>query len=201
MVSAALGCAAGGVAAALAPWQMSVLIGFDAAAATFASQLWVEMHGLDHDGTKVRIRREDSSAGLIGTVVVLACVAGLAAEILGLVKAEHVDGGASAVLIVLALGAVVTGWLTVHSVYTLHYARLYFDGERHGIEFPGDDPPDFRDFTYFALTIAMTYQVSDTAITDRRIRRAMMPHALVSFLFGTVIIGTTINVMAGLIGR
>ncbi len=199
--SAVAGLVAGGGTALVAGWQASLLVGFDVAALCFVLLLWIDIRGLDHGGTQAMIRADDASAGLIGSVVVVACVAGLAAEILGLVHAEQLHGTARAGLIVLALLAVVSGLVTVHSVYTLHYARLYFDDDRHGIDFNGDEPPDFSDFAYFAFTVGMTYQVSDTSLSDRRIRRAVTRHALVSFLFGTVIIGTTINVMAGLVGR
>ena len=201
LISAASGLAAGSALAFGTAWQMSVLVAFDVAALLFVGLLWIDIHDLDQGGTEEMIRQEDASAGLIGSIVVLACVAGLVGEILGLVKAEQLHGAQRTLLIVLAVLAVVAGWLTVHSVYTVHYARLYFDQDRRGIDFNGDEPPDFFDFAYFTFTVGMTYQVSDTNISDRRIRRAVTRHALVSFLFGTVIIGTTINVMAGLVGR
>ena len=47
----------------------------------------------------------------------------------------------------------------------------------------------------------MTYQVSDTGVTSRRIRRSVLRHALLSFLFGTVIVAVTINVVAGFVQR
>ena len=199
--SAAAGLVAGGGIALVTQWQASLLVGFDVATLCFTLLLWIDIRGLDHGGTQAMIRADDASAGLIGSVVGVACVAGLVAESLGLIEAEHLHDAGRAGLIVLALLAVVSGWVTVHSVYTLHYARLYFEDDRHGIDFNGDDPPDLGDFAYFAFTVGMTYQVSDTNLTDRRIRRAVTRHALVSFLFGTVIIGTTINVMAGLVGR
>ena len=201
LVSSVAGLVSGSLVALLAAWQTSVLVAFDVAALAFVLLLWIDIHDLDQGGTEEMIRNDDASAGLIGSIIVLACVAGLVLEILGLVKAQHVHGAERAVLIVLAVLAVVAGWSTVHSVYTLHYARLYFDDDRRGIDFNGDEPPDFFDFAYFTFTVGMTYQVSDTNISDRRIRRAVTRHALVSFLFGTVIIGTTINVMAGLVGR
>ena len=84
------------------------------------------------------------------------------------------------------------------TVYTLRYGELYYvdDG---GIDFNQDEPPTYRDFAYLAFTIGMTYQVSDTNITDPRLRAAVLRHGLLSFVFGTAIIATMINVVAGLV--
>jgi uncharacterized membrane protein len=183
------------------PWQASLLAAFDASAFVFVAAAWIGVYRLDGEATRDKANGEDSSAAVVGTVVVLTCVVALVAELLGLVKAEQIDGGAKATVIVLSVLAAVVGWATVHTVYALHYARVYYDEDTRGIDFNGDDHPDYLDFAYFAITVGMTYQVSDTDISDRRIRRVVLRHALVSFLFGTVIIGTTINVMGGLIGR
>jgi uncharacterized membrane protein len=63
----------------------------------------------------------------------------------------------------------------------------------------GTMAPDYRDFAYTAFTVGMTFQVSDTDITSQEMRRAVLRHALLSFLFGAVILATTINVIAGLL--
>jgi uncharacterized membrane protein len=47
----------------------------------------------------------------------------------------------------------------------------------------------------------MTFQVSDTDITQQRMRRAVLRHALLSFLFGSVILAATVNVVAGLLNN
>jgi uncharacterized membrane protein len=162
---------------------------------------WTGVRSLDAAATASSLHLEDGSSGFVGTAVVLSSLGALILEVLGLNEAEQSGSHFEGPLIALAVLAVVTGWLAVQAVYTLHYARLYFDDERRGIDFNSDEPPDFGDFIYFTITIAMTYQVSDTNISDSRIRRVVTRHAMLSFLFGTAIIGTTINVMAGLIGN
>ena len=89
------------------------------------------------------------------------------------------------------------GWAAIHTTFTLGYARLYYKPPIGGIDFESE--PDYRDLAYLAFTVGMTYQVSDTDISDRQIRRAITRQSLLSFVFGTVIIGTSINVLAGLI--
>ena len=81
----------------------------------------------------------------------------------------------------------------------LRYAHEYCL-EGSGIDF-GPDPPTFSDFAYFAFTIGMTYQVSDTPIASSLIRRTATRQALLSFLFGTTILAVTINVVASLVSR
>ena len=101
-------------------------------------------------------------------------------------------------------------WLTVHTVYMLRYARLYYSGghsgghsgDAGGIDFHGDKTyqPDYGDFAYLAFTLGMTYQVSDTDLTARPIRMAALRHALLSFLLGAIILAITINLVASLLG-
>lgn len=186
--------------ASTVPWQVSCLAGFDLAALVFVLIAWIEVGFLDAHETESRARKEDGSAGFVGSTVITSSLAALVLEVLGLTHAEQTGGTFETPLIALSVLAVILGWLAVQSVYMFHYARLYFAEDRRGIDFNTDEPPHFGDFIYFTITIAMTYQVSDTSISDSRIRRVVSRHALLSFLFGTAIIGTTINVMAGLIG-
>ena len=86
----------------------------------------------------------------------------------------------------------------IHAVFTLRYARLYY-AEAGGVDFNEASDPDYRDFLYLALTLGMTYQVSDTDITSKAIRRTATRHGLLSYVFGTVIVAMTINVVAGLV--
>ena len=88
-------------------------------------------------------------------------------------------------------------WTVINLVYTMRYARMHYM-YRGGFAF--DEEPSYRDFAYVALTIGMTYQVADTAIRDRRTRRTVLTHALLSYVFGVVIVAGAINLIAGLIG-
>ena len=82
----------------------------------------------------------------------------------------------------------------------LRYARAYVGAEPPGgIDFSGDEAPSYIDFAYFSFTIGMTYQVSDTTITAKAIRRLTLNHALLSYLFGAVLLGLVINVVATLL--
>jgi uncharacterized membrane protein len=87
----------------------------------------------------------------------------------------------------------------VHTVYLLRYARLYYSPPEGGIDFHGE-APSYLDFAYLALTIGMTFQVSDTDLMGKRARRLALRHALLSYLFGTVIVATTVSSAAALLG-
>ena len=104
--------------------------------------------------------------------------------------------------LVLCVATVAISWLVTHSAFTLRYAHLYYrDAERAGgIQLPGDGPLDDFDFAYFAFTIAMCAQVSDATISSPRIRRTALGHALLSFLYNTVILAFTLNLVVGQLG-
>ena len=100
------------------------------------------------------------------------------------------------------MGRVVLSWTVVNTVYTPHYADLHYRSRGVGIAFEdaaGQQRPTYRDFAYVAFTIGMTYQVSDTTVADPQIRHTVLVHAFVSYLFGVVIVGGSVNLIAGLI--
>jgi uncharacterized membrane protein len=97
-------------------------------------------------------------------------------------------------------------WLVTHVTFALRYAHEFYardlggpDIDR-GLEFPGEQEPDYLDFMYFSLVLGMTFQVSDVQITSRKLRRVAALHGLVSFLFNTIIVAFTVNIAAGLMG-
>jgi uncharacterized membrane protein len=198
-LSAAVGVIAGIVAAFFMLAQAAALVGWDVAAATFLVGVWLAIGYLDPDGTHRRAIRLDPSRGLTDVLVITAGVAILTAVALALARAGAAHGGTKAYLLVVGLVSVVFSWLSVHTVYTLKYARLYYGDVVGGIEFNEKDGPDYVDFAYLAFTIGMTFQVSDTNLTTKPIRRTALRHALISYLFGAVIIAIVINIVASLL--
>lgn len=92
----------------------------------------------------------------------------------------------------------------MHTVFGMHYAHnFYGDSEnraaRHGLDFPGEPDPDYRDFTYFSFVIGMTCQVSDVQVTSREMRRLVLIHGVLSFVFNTVILALTVNIVSSLL--
>ena len=186
--------------ALVSPWQLSVLVGWDVAAVVFIGWTWLRVGRLDGGATRTHAQREDTGRDANRALMAIVAVASLAGVITALALGKQVHGALSGVLTATAIVTVIVSWTLVHTLFTLRYADLYYGGDPGGIDFNSDEPPDFRDFAYVAFTVGMTFQIADTDVTDRRLRRMVLVHSLLSYLFGTVIIGLTINVLAGLIG-
>jgi uncharacterized membrane protein len=166
----------------------------------FVVWVFLSVRGSDAAATESRATREDSSRAAADVVLVSAGIGNLIGVGAALLKAANETGGTHVAMAALAGFTVVISWACVHTVFTLRYARLYYSGGG-GMDFHEDRRPDYGDFAYVALTLGMTYQVSDTDITSKPIRAAALRHAILSFVFGTVIIAITINVVAGLLSK
>ena len=189
-----------GVAAApfLVP-SASILLGWDVAIACYLTWTWSVVRGLGSAQTAELSKREDPSVPVAELLLISANIAALGAVAFALVKASQAAGGMKGFLITLGLFSVVLSWTLVHTVFMLRYARAYYSGPPGGIEFNENESPTYLDFAYFAFTIGMTFQVSDTGITSRTVRRITLHHALLSYLFGAVLLGLVINVVAALL--
>lgn len=195
----ALGVVAGTAMALAAPWVVAALVGWDVTAAVLAAAVWFRVWHLDSSETSRYATREDSSRGASELLLLCAAVACLGGVGFVLIKASKGNGFGVAVLIALGILSVVLSWLVVHTVFTLRYASLYYTGPDGGIDFKEHERPDYGDFAYLAFTVGMTFQVSDTDVQTKPIRRTVLRHALLSYLFGAVIVAVTINAVAGLL--
>jgi len=180
-----------------APWGIALTASWCAAALVFLSLIWLTIGGKDPLETAEHANAEDASRTLVDLVLLGASVASLGAVGYTLVEAGTRSTTGQGVLVGLAVLAVALGWASVHTVYTLRYADLYYFGEPGGTDF--GDEPDYLDFAYFGFTVGMTYQVSDTDVKARPIRRAVLRHSLLSYLFGAVIVAVAINLVATLL--
>ena len=193
------GAVAGAVASLLTPISASILLGWDVAVLIYLAWTWGAVQGLDPEVTAQLANREDPSTPVADLVVIGAGTAMLAAVGFALAKAGEATGGMKAYLVTLGLVSVVLSWAVVHTVFALKYARAYYSEPAGGIAFNEDEPPNYIDFAYYAFTIGMTFQVADTNITSRAVRRTTLHHALLSYLFGSVLLGLVINVVATLL--
>jgi len=136
---------------------------------------------------------------MIGACV--ASIAGVAVE-LALARGEH--GVARAWHVAVAFATVAASWFLMQVVYALHYAHEYYTADAQtgadlrGLAFPGEADPDYWDFLHFSVVIGVAAQTADVAFTDRRLRRLGTVHSLIAFLFNTLILALTINLVAGL---
>jgi uncharacterized membrane protein len=177
----------------------SILVGWDVTVVIYLVWVWSSVWRLDPSVTARLAKREDPSTAVAELMVLAAGTALLGAVGFALVKAGQATGGMKAYLIALGLLSVVLSWTVVHRVYMLRYARAYYSEPDGGIEFNEEEPPTYTDFAYFSFTIGMCFQVSDTSITSKAVRRITLHHALLSYLFGAVLLGLVINVVAALL--
>jgi uncharacterized membrane protein len=194
----AVGAVAAVATAFTSPWQATPLLFWIGASLTWTASIWLTVLPLDAAAASRYATREDPHGATANTLLLSASVAALGAVILGILKASHLSGGGKVLLLASGIGAIVCSWGVVHTVFTLRYAGLYYDGPDGGVNFNDDEKPVYADFAYLAFTIGMTYQVSDTDLTAKAIRHTALRHALLSYLLGTVIIAATINLAAGL---
>ena len=194
-----LAAVAGGAAAAVAgAGRAAPLIGWDILALGYGSWVWATVWRLDPESAEADAKREDPSRDQADLVVLGAAIASLIAVGVVLFGAGSASGNAKYVLAGLALVSVFVSWTLVHTVFTLKYARLYYADPAGGIDFNGTGAPDYPDFAYLSFTIGMTFQVSDTDIQSKPIRRTALRHAWLSFPLVAVIIATSINLVSGL---
>jgi len=195
VTSIVAGAAVGIVVSIFMEWQYGLLIGWMAAAAVFVTWMLITIWPMDAPSTARHAVREDPGRALTDIFVVLAAVASLVA--VGLLLTANDTSGKN-LHAGLSVGSVALAWASVHTMFTTRYARLYYGGPDGGIDFNETDPPKYTDFAYLAFTIGMTFQVSDTSLRTKELRSTALRHSLLSYLFGTVVIASMINLVAGL---
>ena len=197
LVSGAVGLV-GGVAVGLAAgWRYGVLGGWMLGASLLIGWLLVTVLPMDATTTASHARREDPGHQVLDVVVLGAAVASLGAVAMLLIAGNDRNKALDAAL---SLCSVALAWAAVHTVFLTRYTGLYYpsEGPDGGIDFNEDDPPRYADFAYLAFTLGMTFQVSDTDLKTKPIRATALRHGLLSYLFGAVVLATTINLVAGL---
>jgi uncharacterized membrane protein len=181
---------------------LRVVIGWDCGTVVYLGLVIALAAGASEATMRGRAALEDGARW-----VFLALVAGAAFfsmfAILGIMREAKAAGG-SAITVKAALAGVtiVLSWLFAHTVFAVHYAHEYFIdlvGNRPpGLNFPSErDDPDYWDFLYFSFVIGMTAQVSDVQVLTQRWRRLVLAHGILSFLFNTVVLALSINLLAG----
>jgi len=185
----------------LVPWQITVLVAWDVAALATLIRVWSEIWWYDAVQTREWAMLEDNTRPGAELLLVGAGVVSLVGVGFAFLKAEEGGGYQQVLLEAMGIATIAVSWLIVHTTYTLRYARLYYTDPVGGINYKQGTEyrPDYRDFAYTAFTVGMTYQVSDTDITNQKLRHVVLRHALVSFVFGAVIIGASVNIVAGLL--
>jgi uncharacterized membrane protein len=186
--------------------SLQTILTWNAFAWCFILLSWVRIVFADARTSVQTAKLEDAGRTVIFVFVLLAAVTSLFTVAILIGEAKGLSKAILTGHLLLAGGTVISSWVLVHTVFTMHYAHAYYrkrdddqeSSEGEGVQFPDEKEPDFLDFAYFSFVIGMTCQVSDVQISSRDIRRLALVHGLLSFLFNTVILALTINLSSGL---
>lgn len=203
LVAAAVGLLVGfGAQMQLAPLQCAV-IGWDVFVWLYLLMIWVLMARADSREVKDFAEEEDESATMVLMLVCVSASASLVAIVLQLAGAKNLSGGEQALHYLSTVATVLGSWFLVGTIFAVHYTRLFYndDDDALPLKFPDDTKqPDYWDFMYFAFTISAAVQTSDVAIMKTSMRKVVLAHTVLSFLFNAAILGLSINIAASLIG-
>jgi uncharacterized membrane protein len=160
-----------------------------------------------HSSSQIRMRAqaEDGSRFFVFMLVLISSFASMFTVLLLMLSKEITDS--EKLYLPVAISGMLLSWIMVHSIFTFHYAHLYYGNNPKdllkkipGLSFPEENEPDYLDFAYFSFVIGMTFQVSDVGTNSRIIRRTALAHGLLSFGLNTFVVALTINIVAGLRG-
>lgn len=171
---------------------------FDVSVLVYGIWTWCDIWPMNAKATARHALREDPSH--IWTEVFLTSASLVSLIAVGFLIAGASSKGSGFELIQVGFGiiSVILSWSLVHTIFALRYARMYYNEPVGGIDFNQKDKPTYSDFAYLAFTIGMTFQVSDTEFQTQSFRKSALRHGLLAYIFGTVIVATTINLVAGL---
>lgn len=199
---------AGIVAILLPPWMYwatRILCVWDVVMISFLGLTWRLMIQATPEMMQRLALKEDEGRLTISISIALAACISLVA----VGSIPHEKGLPNAVMMMhlgISIATIVGSWLLVHTIFTQHYAHLYYQGNKtlderksSGLDFPGEIEPDYWDFLYFSFVIGMTGQVSDVNVTSRTMRRLSLLQGILSFFFNTTILAISINMIAGII--
>ena len=183
------------------------ILSWDAGCLFFITTMLLLLGRQKPEDMQRRAAQQDEGQGFILTLVLVAAVASVAAVAVELSAAKNLHGFDKTLRIALAFTTVAISWFLVQLIFAIHYAHEYHAPDvddkvpgpiSKGLNFPGDEPPDFWDFLHFAIVIGVASQTADIEFTSKTLRRIGTVHGVVAFTFNTVILALGINLMAGL---
>jgi uncharacterized membrane protein len=183
-------------------WRITtrLLLGWDAGIALYLVLVYSLIARTEARNIRSRALRQDEGRIAMLVLTVFAAMASLGA-ILGELGTSQ-GAVRTPVQLALATGTIVLSWIFIHTIFALHYAHDFYGarGEKKpGLNFPGEEAPDYWDFVYFSFVIGMTSQVSDVAVASRAIRHTVNAHGIVSFFFNAALLALTVNIAASAI--
>jgi uncharacterized membrane protein len=179
-------------------WRYAPAVGWIAGAGVYLVWTWIVVLPMDADQTRAHVGPEDPPRGWITDSIILSASVASLAGVAHLLAAGSKSGVEKQVAAAVGVVSIAAAWCVVHTVFSVRYADIYYSNSARGINFNGKEKPRFLDFFYLAFTVGMTYQVSDTSLETGQLRAIVLCQALLSYLFGAVILAVTINLVVGL---
>jgi uncharacterized membrane protein len=179
-------------------WRYAPTFGWIAAACVYLAWTWIVVLPMDADQTREHVGPEDPPRGWVTDGIILSASVASLAGVEHLLAAGSKSGVEKQVAAAVGVVSIVAAWCVVHTVFSVRYADVYYSNSARGINFNGKEKPRFMDFFYLAFTVGMTYQVSDSSLETGQLRAIVLCQALLSYLFGAVILAVTINLVVGL---
>lgn len=202
LVRAIVAIVAGAVAAAATVpalgFAAALLVGWSVLALTSVIWVLVMVWPMDAERTRAHATTEDPGRQLARLVALVGSLVSLGAVGIVLIQTRERSQAEALLLAAIAVVSVVSSWALVQVDYMLRFAARYYAEPVGGIDFNQDEDPEYTDFAYFAVGLGMTYQVADTSVRTNEIRRIVIAQTLLAYLFGSVILASIINLVAGI---
>jgi uncharacterized membrane protein len=177
-----------------------VLVSWNGGIILFVVWVFVWMSSCSAEQLYLKYKEEDETAAIILVTVVCAALLSLVAIILLLSTVKQVAGAERVLHVGLAGLTVVSSWFLVPTMFTLHYADAFYSAteDDRPLLFPQTRRPVFWDFAYFSFTIAAACQTADVSTANTPIRKTVLAHSVIAFVFNAFILGFAVNISAGL---
>lgn len=179
--------------------RVALLVGFDAAALVFFASAFPL---LDHAPAEMRQAAQANDANRIALLAITALISLVVLVSVGTLVADKSSLHGPGVALVVA--TLVLSWGFANTIFALHYAHLYYlpleegGGDQGGLDIPGSESPGYWDFLYFSFTLGMTFQTSDVSISRPHLRKVVLGHSMLAFIFNIGVLAFTVNALGGM---
>ena len=183
-----------------------VLAGWNAGGLVYLVLVGIKMWQAEVEGIKREASIERESRIVVLVVVIFGSIFTMLALFVQLMAIKSEQGIDRTLSIGLSVFTIILSWLLIHTVFAVYYAHEFHSeakggsrGQGGGLKFPDDSTPDYLDFLYFSFVVGTTAQTSDVEVCSRAMRRVVMLHGILSFLFNTAVIALAVNLAAQLV--
>jgi len=179
-----------------------LILAWDLGALVYLALAAVSIRRFDIKRVQVKADQEDEGGVVLLMITVAAAIASIAAIVTEIGAAKATGAVAERQAFVLAAVTIMLSWTLIQTIFAFHYAHRFYRGpgdRGSGLAFPSDEWPDYWDFVYFAFVVGMTFQVSDVQVTSKSLRRLVVAHGMVSFVFNVAIVALAVNIGSGLL--